>query len=88
MVVNNLNEMQTVFGLTGNDFLKAIKIADEVGWVQAKPSSIALAIVRIVKPSLKNKEIYRLGRTEYFTMRKYTIYICEKLKIKQRWFKK
>lgn len=86
MVINNLNEMQAVFGLTNNDFLKAIKIADEVGWVQAKPSSIALAIVRIVRPSLKNKDIYRQGRTEYQTLKKYTDIVCSKTNRKNTFF--
>lgn len=86
LVIRNLDEMCELFQLTDEEFVKSIDYARKTGWQTAHPSTIALAIIRIVKPEIPNILIYKLGRSEYQTLRRWTIFICMKLKIKQRWF--
>ena len=86
MVRNNLTELSMVFKLTNDEFLKCIGYAEKVGWQSCKPSNIAIALIRIVKKDLKNKDIYKLAQTEFQTVRKYTCICCHLLNKKQIWF--
>jgi hypothetical protein len=86
MVCDNLFIMAPIFDLDSLELIKAIGYADVIGFQSAKPSSIALAIIRIIKPELSNKIIYKLGKTEFNTLKKWTVHICKLLNIEQIWF--
>jgi len=86
MVINNLNEMAPLFSLNQREFLKAVDFARRLGWQSAKPSSIALAIIRLIKPEISNKTFYKVGKIEYKTLKKWTILCAHDLHVGQPYF--
>ena len=56
-VRNNLTELSVVFKLSNDELLRCIGYAEKVGWQSCKPSNIAIALIRIVKKDLENKDI-------------------------------
>ena len=88
MVFDNLAELAVIFNIKDDELLRCIVYAERLGWLAAKPSTIALVLIRIVCPDISNSTIYHLGNTELQTMRKWTCICCEKLKIKNIHFKK
>lgn len=85
-VVINLMEFQSIFKLSTEEIMAGIIMADKIGWQAARPSTISLVIIRILKPNIPNSMIYQLGRTELQTMRKWTSCVCAKLGIKDNFF--
>jgi len=85
-VTYNLIELQLLFNLSDEELLLGISYAEKIGWLAAKPSTIALTIIRIIKKDYPNQLIYKLGKTEYQTMKKWTTKVCKILGINQIWF--
>ena len=75
------------FKLIEDDLKIAFQMTDELGWRPARPSKIAISIIKILKPNIPNPEIYKVTGTEFNTIRKWVLIICEELKIKQIYFK-
>jgi len=87
MVKESLVKYSEPFKLTEDDLTIAFKMADELGWRPARPSKIAVSIIKILKPNIPNPEIYKVCSTEFNTIKKWVIIICNELKIKQIYFK-
>jgi hypothetical protein len=73
--------------LTEDELKMAFQIVDELGWQPARPSKLAGAIIKILKPNISNPFLYKTIPTEFNTLRKWVIIICDELKIKQIYFK-
>ena len=79
LIIYNLAELAEIFELSDKEYLKAVGIATELEDLSGEPGCIAVAIVKMVKPKIPKKTLYKLGKTTYPTVRKWTKIISEKL---------
>ena len=83
-----IKRLSVPFGLTEEESDLCCDYAERIGWQNAKPNSIALALIRIMKPNIPKKTFYTLGNTEYNTLYKWISTCCEILNLNQNIYKK
>jgi len=83
-----IKRLSVPFGLTEEESDLCCDYAERIGWQNAKPNSIALALIRILRSNMPKKDFYSLGNTEYNTLYKWVNFCCKELELKQNIFKK
>jgi hypothetical protein len=86
MVIRRIIVLAPLFSMIDEELITAINYANRLGWIQAKPTSIALALIRISKPDLRNSTIYAIGHINMQTLRQWVCFCCDKLDLEEHWF--
>ena len=69
LVVNAINELDFFLKLDSERKAKAWELAEKLGWQSARPTTIAITIIKLVKPELQFTEIRRFCNVNVQTLR-------------------
>ena len=83
LVINAINELDFFFKLDEEEKSRAYKYAERVGWVMARPSTIAIVVLKLSKPKLQFCEIRKFCNTNVQTLKPWIVKCGRKLKIAQ-----
>lgn len=83
MVVNAINELDFFFRLTKEEKTVAYGYVRRIGWQTARPTTVAITIIKLVRPQMKFKDIRKFCNVNAQTLRPWLVKFCIRLHLNE-----